>query len=90
VTTTSTDCSESCWSASAAIPGGDDVESGALEHSADEPAHADRVVDEQDTALGLGGGRGDRLTLAAKLGGTRPGRCGAQVEQLQQSSSRTT
>src|SRR5438309_478043 len=65
------------------IPGGDDVEPGTLEHSADELAHADRVVDEQDTALGLGGGHGDRFPLAAKLGSTRPGRAGAHVEKLQ-------
>src|SRR5882724_122728 len=66
-----------------AVPGGDDVEPGALEHSADELAHADRVVDEQDAALGLRRRRGDRLVLAAELDGARPGGRGAHLEELQ-------
>src|SRR6266566_2786210 len=66
-----------------AVPGGDDVEPGTFEHSADEPAHADRVVDEQDAALGLSGRRGDRLALATRVAGARPGRRRTHLEKPQ-------
>src|SRR5881628_2783429 len=61
------------------VPGGDDVEPGALEHAADELPHADRIVDEQDAALGLGGRRDHRLRLTPE----RLGRGGAYLEELQ-------